>query len=490
MDVTLTPGERRGLWIAIALLAAMRCISLMLYPVMDTTESRYAEIARKMVETGNWLTPQIAYGVPFWGKPPLSTWLSAASMTVFGVNEWAARLPSLLLMIGCGSIVYVVGRARSGRDAALLSAALFATTVLVVIAGGAVMTDESLALGTTLSMAGFWIAVEGAPKSRRVAGYAFFVGLACGLLAKGPVGLVLTFVPVGGWTLWTKSWRAVWSRLPWVTGTLLTAVLALPWYLAAERATPGFLDYFIVGEHFKRFVQSGWKGDLYGTAHARPRGMIWLFWIAAALPWSLLAIGWLARAAKLRRAALVTLVRDRWQCYLVLWTIAPMLFFMLSGNILATYVLPGIPAFALLLATLWRTHAADSRGLRAPVRHVIATAVVLSIGFVGVIFAMRSQFDTELSNRAMVQAYEAKRADVGQRLIYVDRVPDSAAFYTRGKAVLVRDDAALQPLLQDDTADFVALRKRDLAALAPAARERLVAVGKFGIYRLVREPQD
>ena len=63
-----------------------------------------------MLETGDWLVPQFDYGVPFWGKPPLSTWLSAASMAVFGVNEFAARLPSLLLLAGCGALVYAAAR--------------------------------------------------------------------------------------------------------------------------------------------------------------------------------------------------------------------------------------------------------------------------------------------------------------------------------------------------------------------------------------------
>ncbi len=67
-------------------------------PLNDVSEARYAEIARKMLETGNWVTPQHDYGVPFWAKPPLSTWLSAFSMKLFGVNEFAARLPGLLFV--------------------------------------------------------------------------------------------------------------------------------------------------------------------------------------------------------------------------------------------------------------------------------------------------------------------------------------------------------------------------------------------------------
>jgi 4-amino-4-deoxy-L-arabinose transferase-like glycosyltransferase len=488
MALTLTPRERRGLWIAIGLLASVRLATLAAYPVMDSTESRYAEIARKMLETGDWLMPQFAYGVPFWGKPPLSTWLTAASMAAFGVNEFSARLPSLLLLLGCGALVFMLARLRAGRDAALVASAFFATTLIVFIAAGAVMTDAALLLGTTLAMVGFWIAVD--TPSRRAAAFAFFVGLAIGMMAKGPVALVLTFVPIGVWTLWTRSWRSARSGLPWLAGTLLVAALVVPWYLTAERASPGFLDYFLVGEHWKRFVEPGWKGDLYGAAHARPRGMIWLFWIAAALPWSLPAMGWLARAAAFRRDTLRTLIGDPWQSYLLLWTIAPMLFFTLSGNILATYVLPGIPAFALLLATLWRAPATTARAARPPARHEIAAGFILSVVAVAVIVAMLPRFETELSHRALVRTYEATRAHAGERLIYVAKEPISADFYSQGKAILVDDTAALLPYLADDTADSIVVRTRDLAALPPAVRARLVPIGTFGEYRLLQEAPD
>jgi 4-amino-4-deoxy-L-arabinose transferase-like glycosyltransferase len=491
MAVALTSRERRGLWAVIGLLAAVRLATLAAYPVMDMTESRYAEIARKMLETGDWLMPQFAYGVPFWGKPPLSTWLAAASMAAFGVNEFAARLPSLLLLLGCGALVFRLAGRRAGRDAALLASTFFATTLIVFIAGGAVMTDAALLLGTTLAMAGFWIAVDAPGAPRRIAGFAFFVGLAIGMMAKGPIALVLTFVPIGGWTLWTRSWRSVWTRLPWVAGTLLAAALVLPWYLAAERASPGFLDYFLVGEHWKRFVEPGWKGDLYGGAHARPHGTIWLFWIAAALPWSLPAMGWLVRALVRRRDALRTLATDPWQAYLLLWAVAPMLFFTLSGNILATYVLPGIPALALLLATLWRQPtAATGAMLRAPARHAIAAGLVLAALAVGVILAMRTRFETELSHRTLVRTYEATRTDAGERLIYLARKPTSADFYSRGRAIQVGDTAALLPYLADDRPDFIVVRARDLTALPPAERTRLLPSGSFGEYRLLREPPD
>ena len=112
MALVLTARERRHRSRCSSSSSSLvRLATLGAYPLMDSTESRYAEIARKMLETGNWLTPQFDYGVPFWGKPPLSTWLSAAAMAVLGVGEFAARLPSFLLALACGVPVGAACRA-------------------------------------------------------------------------------------------------------------------------------------------------------------------------------------------------------------------------------------------------------------------------------------------------------------------------------------------------------------------------------------------
>ena len=483
----LTARERRWLFLLLVLVVAVRLATLGAYPLLDPTESRYAEIARKMLETGDWLVPQVDYGVPFWGKPPLSTWLSATAMAIFGVNEFAARLPSFLLLLGCGAMVYRLAALRAGADVALWTLAVFATTGLVFVSAGAVMTDPALVFATTLSMTGFWIAVNGRESARRIAGFAFFVGLAAGLLAKGPVAVVLTMLPIGAWTLWTSHWRAVWTRLPWLTGTLLTIALAVPWYWAAERASPGFLDYFLVGEHWKRFVESGWKGDLYGQAHARPRGTIWLWWFAAALPWSPLAVGWFIRSLATRHEASRRSLRDPWCAYLLLWALAPMLFFTVSGNVLVTYVLPGMPAFALLLCEFWRPRTGDPHSLRPAVRLTLACGLGLLLVFAAILVTQRHRFDVELSHRALVRMYEATRANEGDRLVYVGQRPISAEYYASGKAAKVDNASALAVYRASRNADFFAVREGDLRGWSEADRAGLVELGAYGQYRLLRE---
>jgi 4-amino-4-deoxy-L-arabinose transferase-like glycosyltransferase len=215
--------------------------------------------------------------------------------------------------------------------------------------------------------------------------------------------------------------------------------------------------------------------------------MIWLYWMAAALPWSLVALAWLVRAATQRHHDVRALVADPWRVYLLLWTVAPMLFFTLSGNILATYVLPGLPAFALLVGDVWRPADGDARALRPAVGTVLAASVLVLLVFTAAILTQRHRFDTTFSGKALVRTWEATRASAGERLVYLGQRPASAEFYTRGKAVRVPDVAALAPYLDDATADFIVVRAKDFDALSEAVRVRLAPLGEFGEYRLLRE---
>jgi len=275
---------RKWLWALLVLLGLLRLASLGAYPLADMTEARYGNVARLMAETGDWITPQYTEGVPFWGKPPLSTWLAAISMKLFGINEFAARFPSLLMALAAMALVWQLGARQRSRDHALAAAMVLATSAVFFVSSGAVMTDPALLVGTTLSMSAFWQSINRSGGAGKPWGYAFFIGLAIGLLAKGPVAMVLTALPIGAWVLLQRRWLHAWQRLPWVSGLVLTAFLSAPWYLLAEWNTPGFLNYFLVGEHWKRFTVPGWQGDLYGKAHSMPKGSIWLYGLLAALP--------------------------------------------------------------------------------------------------------------------------------------------------------------------------------------------------------------
>ncbi|WP_193378531.1 ArnT family glycosyltransferase, partial [Pseudomonas aeruginosa] len=348
-------------WFLLALAFAIRLLSLGSYPLMDTTEARYGEVARKMAELGDWITPWYDVGVPFWGKPPLAFWLSAGGQLLLGANEFASRLPHWLLGV---LVLWLVWdwQAREDRRQARIACVLLGSSALFFVASGAVMTDMALALALVLTMRGFWLGLHGAEGIRRREGWLMFLGLGLGLLAKGPLTLILAALPIGLWALLEWRWRALWRGLPWIRGSLLMLLVAAPWYLLAELKTPGFLEYFLLGEHWQRFVTAGWDGDRYGNAHAYPYGSVWLFLLAAAFPWSLwlpllLWLGWR------QRGEVVDGVASR-RRYWLFWGLAPCLFFTFAGNVLWTYVLPGLPALALLAADLLRAPLARSAWLR------------------------------------------------------------------------------------------------------------------------------
>lgn len=395
-------------------------IMLGFYPLMDTTEARYAEMSRKMIETGNWLTPQFDYGVPFWGKPPLSFWGSALTMLLAGINEWGARLAPFLVSLIMGGLFLAWPFRTKGRQQATASFIILATSGAGFVASGAVMTDIFLALGIMISMVSFWKSVS-QPAANRLWAYLFFIGLAVGLMSKGPLALVLTGFPVIAWTAWNKTWRTVLTEFPWVKGTLLMLALTLPWYLMAEQATPGFLRYFIIGEHFERFIVKGWQGDLYGSGHASPLGTIWLYGLLIFLPWTLLL-------PLLRKSPAERKEGDASASFLWLWALSPLLFFTVARNILPAYVLPGIPAWAILLTQrLWqwdRIHPGVKNliFIPAPIMGIMAF-FLMGQGFGKVEYRCQKQLLQSWDGQSPLYCWDTARA------------PYSAQFYSSGSVI-------------------------------------------------------
>lgn len=457
-------------------------------PITDISESRYAEISRKMVETGDWITPQIAYGVPFWAKPPLSMWMSAAGMELFGANEFGSRIFIFLAAMVILALVAEAVRRESDSFTALAAVTLLMGMPLFFYCSAAVMTDMALALGTTLAMVSFRLAVR--ENSRRW-GYAFFLGLAIGLLAKGPLALVLALPPVAGWTLLTGNWRRTWSSVPWFTGTLVMLGLSAPWYFAAELKTPGFIQYFIVGEHWKRFVESGWKGDLYGQAHSETPGMIWVYLLMITFPWCLGLFAVPIR--KWREVTPRVLANDGQTLYWLLWALWPIVFFTPARNIIATYPLPALPALAILLAGLVRRAAGDEIQWRKfhplhPAFIIVCLALTLISSGASIFAVDRLPKKTE---RRLTQLFQKQSRD-GDRLAYYRSRSYSADFYSGGVAEHVSSPEAVSELLDTPGRLFLAMSDRAFLKLPPNIQRHFVKLTSRGEKQseLYRERED
>jgi 4-amino-4-deoxy-L-arabinose transferase-like glycosyltransferase len=474
------PGKilNNRVWLLTSILliaGAVRFFTMGAYPLFDNTESRYAEIARKMVETHIWVMPQYHYGVPFWAKPPLSTWSSAVTMELFGINEFAVRLASFIFSLGIFWLVYDLAMKKNGRGYALSSSVVLWTTPVFFIISGGVMTDPSLAFSTTLAMAAFWNASFGT-SARRAWGYTFFTALGIGLLAKGPIAIVLTMLPIGAWILWKKKWGEVRYSFPWVTGTLLMLAIAVPWYVAAELYTPGFLKYFLIGEHVMRFIDSGWRGDKYGYAHSHMRGTVWLYWVIATFPWCVIFIKELFRD----KSKASGIASDGWRSYLMLWALTPMVFFTLAGNILWTYVLPGIPAFALLSGEIINARAGEKKMRRL----VLAAGLALPVLFLGVVIFAKP-LDVVKCQKEVVEGYYHDRPSPDSRLVYLFNKPYSAEFYSKGKAIQALNLKTAKAYLQLGAPTFFVIQQGQV--LPKYLKTRLGFVHEYGKFQLMEE---
>lgn len=419
-------SERRLQWVAIGTLLGTRLWTMASLPLADPTEARYGELARVTADGGFWLMPHMSPSEPFLAKPPLATWLSAASWKLLGSTEFALRAPSLIMAIVTIAIVAAIARDLGiGRAGRRMAVAVLVTTPLFMVTAGAVMTD---AVHLALASAGMWLAWRAIHASdQRRWRLAFWIIIGAATLAKGLATVALIGLPLvayaacGGGA--SRVWRGLWDAL----GVLIAATIAIAWYLPAERASPGFLKYFFIGEHLQRFLEPGWSGDRYGRPHRVPWGTIWLYWALAIAPWVGLFVSQASTLwSRVRRRALEP--DDRW---LWCWLLAPLIFFSLASNIIWTYALTAIPPFALLCGR-WSEHATGR--LRRVVPLVIALVAAVSVVF-GVWWLPRMADAS--SSRELIRTAQTQRP--GVPIVVRGLYPFSASYYTRGTVLRGED---------------------------------------------------
>ncbi|MFA6051001.1 MAG: GtrA family protein [Methylobacter sp.] len=442
----------------LTIMLAIRVLTLGLYPLYDPFESRYAEMGRRILETGNWTAPLIDYGALSLGKPLLPVWMTASSLWLGGINEFSARLPSVLLSLGMVWIIFHLASVQRGWDNAWNAVIILASSVLFFVMSGTVAMEQGMSFGITLALASFWLALR---EDKSFWAYLFFIGLSIGVMAKGPIAIALSGISIGLWTAISGEWMRVWKRLPWFKGALLMLYISAPWYL----------EYFPIGGHWKPFIESGWTEDGNGGAHTH--GMIWVYWLGAALPWSLVFLKILMTAMVKKKLVELLQSDDGWRLYCLLWMTSPLLFFTFSANISWTYVLPGLPGFALLLSDWLK-----------PSKYRAAFALCVPLSFLGLVIAYQfPNIDFFRSQKQLVAAYQ-QASHPDERLVYFMERPYSAQFYLQGKALQLAGVTALQDSLTDSNHDFYVLEKDAVSSLPEAVKLRLEPVKSYGTFSL------
>jgi 4-amino-4-deoxy-L-arabinose transferase-like glycosyltransferase len=301
-------------------------------PLLDPDEPVYGQIAREMVRSGNWLTPHLA-GRPWFDKPPLFYWASAAAMSVFGPTELAARLPSAISAVLLAALVFVLGRRFFGRAAGWAAAAVLATSLQSIILGRAAVTDMLFALTLMAPLAAFARWYEGTgPTTAWAALCGASLGLA--ILCKGPVAVVLLGLTAPVFLVWERQARRLLS-LDAAVALICCLLVAGPWYgamLALNR--PEFVGQFIDQNNLQRFAKAEHASGA-SPLYFLPVLLVGLF------PWTL----FLPQA--------VSAGRRGWAGrLLIVWSAVVFVFFSASHTKLVTYIYPLYPAAALLIGAV------------------------------------------------------------------------------------------------------------------------------------------
>jgi 4-amino-4-deoxy-L-arabinose transferase-like glycosyltransferase len=368
---------RGGMWVWAVVLAAAFTFGLGAYSLYEPDEGRNAEVAREMVATGDYLVPHLD-GLPYLDKPVLFFAAEAAAFATLGRSEWTARLPPLLFAFATALLTAGFARRLYGGDAGWVAGTAALAAPLPLAFSRTVIFDSLLALLLAAALMAFYRAIEtaaaarepgpGAPGAGRYLGWTVLAWAAMGLgvLAKGPVALAVPLLAAVPYAIWRRASRAVWHPL----GPLALVALVAPWVAAMSRQVPDFLRYALLNETWERLT----------TDDFRRTGPVWYFvplLLGGALPWSAVVLAGWRRGLPLREAGGRL---DRRLVFLVLWIGLPFLLFSFSHSKRPQYILPLLPAVAVLAGGAWSDGAARQGAEKARLPGARAAAAAW-IGF-------------------------------------------------------------------------------------------------------------
>lgn len=327
------------------------------FGLMGADEPRYAQVAREMLFRHDWVTPTL-FNHPWLEKPPLYYWQAAFAYRLFGVSDWAARLPSAVdAAFMVAGIYFFLRRFRPGIQ---LDGALIAASCAGIVGfGRAASTDMPLAAMFTMAMLAWYGWCESRNRRHLALAYLF---LALATLAKGPIAVLLAGLIILVFALMKRD-SAILRETLWTPGMALFCVIALPWYIAVQICNPQFFKTFIFQHNLERFGT-----NLYH--HPEP---FWFFLpvlLIALLPWTVLLVTRLPENFRCFRRGEK---QNTFAVFLAIWLIVPIIFFSFSYSKLPGYILPALPAASLLVAVFIGNHTANTK---LPFWHIASHSVV------------------------------------------------------------------------------------------------------------------
>jgi 4-amino-4-deoxy-L-arabinose transferase-like glycosyltransferase len=362
-----------------AILAALLYLPGLGRPALwEPDEGRYAEIAREMVVSGDYVTPRDDFELYF-EKPPLVYWAEAAAIHVFGVGEFAVRLPAALFSIGEVVVTAALADAMLGAMPGFLSVLVLALSPLFFGFARFATLDPALAFFLTAGLGAFFAAARcdsfAQPSARRWMLLSAAM-LALGTLAKGPIALLLGGAIALVWLATERRLRQI-AEMPLVSCAVIYAAIVAPWFALMESRNPGFLRFFFIHEHLERYVSS--------TEHGWGPWFFIPIVIGGAWPWIFFApLGWSAMRAKTSQDDAPPPSTGRAAAdFLTVWFAIVFVFFSIPRSKLGSYILPALPPLAIVAGYgLARTSALEAIARRCLFAVVAIASVILAVGIV------------------------------------------------------------------------------------------------------------
>jgi 4-amino-4-deoxy-L-arabinose transferase-like glycosyltransferase len=323
-------------------------------PLFNPDEGLYAEPAREMLDTGEYITTLLNYDVRF-TKPPLSIWLMALSYKVFGINEFAARFPGALSAVLLIAVTYLFVVAFVNRRSAIFASTILLTSPMCIGVARMAITDMPLALFVTTGFFALFTAFERKRKDFLYLGY-FAIGLA--VMTKGPVGALLPVMILGAYHLLTGTLRDAFKFFDIRMGLIIIAAIAVPWFAVEIYLTKGaYFNEFILRENFGRFTSlvDSHKGAWWYHIVAMFGGFFpWSVFIPQTVAFSVLDVTGKSKQYSLSQPNFPAFDREqtlrKLRILLLSWILITLVFFSVSVSKLLTYTLPMFPALATLVA--------------------------------------------------------------------------------------------------------------------------------------------
>src|SRR5271165_387161 len=388
-------GLARRYELTVLALAAIVFLGCVVSPpsLMDDVDAAQPQIARNMIDSGDWVTPHLD-GVPYLEKPPLKYWLIALSMELFGIHDWAARFPIALSSVALCWLVFRMGCWAFSDRAGLYAGMVLATCVGLFLFTRVLISDILLTLTIALALWSFLRALDEAEPRPRLWAALMAAAIGLGLLTKGliaglfPVGAALVYLAISRQLFQRSTWR----KLRVFSGALIVLAIAAPWHVLATLRNPpyfyfglqslpgqyhGFFWFYFINEHLLRFLNRRYPHD-YNTV---PRLYFWLYHLLWLFPWSAYFPAVASLSFRPSLSSLPEARAGRMRLLALCWTGFILVFFSFSST-QEYYSMPCYPALALLLGAAMTSTTAKTIRLGTRMVSALAASVVITLGYI------------------------------------------------------------------------------------------------------------